>query len=495
MTSGRSYILRWIFCLDLCGGLLLGSALAVDVEVVSKKTVVTNGYCQQATHPMQTGPAVGDHKNYISYMDNSGSSVCHTSGDAGAHNIFVSQLDLATNKWSPSPSVGVIDPKGWDGHETPTVFRGPDGRLDVFYGAISSGQNASAGCSADTQGPFYRRSANPDNIASWGPVQRVPVCGAFSEHSGGYTANGSLHLFGQKQWSSPGLPSYDLIYIRRSEDLSWSSGVALIHDDGKDSSKGQNGPGCMHNEQIIGNTIHLVWSSTTNSCSGNGQNLYYAWSTDNGETWYNADKTASFKREKGLGAVSALTYPSSYLVKSGDTTADMKVNALSDGSVIIAHRANGLLELHRRSKGNWQRSVIESSGMNSVVGLTIGITATDVIAVVSGNGSDVFLYTSSDKGETWAKQVLHKRGSEANNRNFLSTMVTSSGLDNRMFVEWVETFYPGEPRPQFHTEVIVSEIRFPAPALPPPTAPAPSTPAPTARIISPKAFRVVRVWF
>ena len=485
MTTGLSHIQRGMFCFNLFGGLLLGSALAVDVEVISKKTVATNGYCQQATHPLQTGPAIGDHKNYISYMDNSGSSVCHTSGDAGAHNIFVSQLDLSTQKWSLSPSIGSIDPKGWDGHETPTVFRGPDGRLDVFYGAISSGQGANTGCSANTQGPFYRRSTNPDSISPWGPVQRVPLCGSFSEHSGGYTSNGTLHLFGQKQWSSPGLPAYDLIYIRRSKDLVWSSGVPLIHDDSKDSSKGQNGPGCMHNEQVNGNTIHLVWSSTTNSCASAGQNLYYAWSTDNGETWYNIDKTASFKRDTGLGAVSALTYPSSYLVKSGVTTQDMKVNALSDGSVIIAHRVNSLLEFYRRNKGSWQRSVIESSGMSSVVGLTIGVTANDVISVVSGDGSDVFLYTSSDKGGTWAKQVLHRRGSEANNRNFLSTMVRSSTLDNRLFLEWVQTFQLGDSRPGFHTEVIVSEIRFPVSSSPPPTA----------TIISPKAFRIIKIFF
>jgi hypothetical protein len=436
---------------------------SIASEISPKQTIATDGYCQQATHPLQEGPAFGDDKLYLAYMDNSGSNVCHNSGSAGSHKIYVKKLDYQKRQWTTSPPLSSVEPSCCDGHETPIVYRDAKGYLDVFYAPITAARPNGNSCPSRSHGPFYRRSLNPDDITAWGAEMRVPMCGAFSENSGGYTANGFLHLFGQQQWGTAANPSYDLIYIKRAPDLVWSNGVSLIRDNGKDDAVGGGrvGPGCMHDQKIVGNTIHLIWSSTTNGCSGSGENLYYAQSQDNGETWRSIDGSANFTRATGLTATSALTYPTKYLVKTGSTTNDLKVDALKDGTVIIAHRVGGAIELYKWTGSSWEKNIIEASGMTSPFGLTLGVTATDKIVVVSGNGSNVFFYESTNKGSTWEKVQIHTKGPEANNRNFLSTIARPKGFSERLFLQWVQTFNVTSQRPEFHTEIVFLEIAFP----------------------------------
>ena len=433
------------------------------------ETIATDGYCSHAIHAMQEGPVFGNGKLTLSYMNNSGTKVCHSGGDAGAHRIYVKQYDYASKQWSTSAALASVNPTCCDGHDTPVVHRDPNGYLDVIYGPIAAGSSFSLACGLRRNyGPFYRRSTRPDDITSWGPEKRIPICGAFSENSGGYTANAYLHLFGQKQWGTSDIPSYDLVYIKRSPDLIWSKGVALIRDNGKDNAAGGGkvGPGCMHAEKIVGNTIHLVWSSTTNGCSGSGKNLYYAVSHDNGETWYSANRKASFQRTSGLVATSALTYPSAYLVRGGSTTSNITVDVLSDGTVLIANQVGGALNFYKWAQNAWQTQTIAASGLRAPIGMTMGVTSADEIVVITGDARDVWQYRSTDSGATWHKSLLHQKGREANNRNFLGTMIRLPGQDQRLVVEWLQTFGSSAARPEFRTELVFSEIVFPGTRLP-----------------------------
>jgi hypothetical protein len=165
-------------------------------EGLGMQTLAINGYCQGATTNVHSGPAAGNDKVYLAYLDSSGGCT------SGAHNVYVKKYDYTTGLWTTSASLAAIGPTGYDGHEPPSMFRDGDGYLWVFYGSIS------AGCDATGMGPFYRRSSRPDDITAWEPQQRVPHRGGFSEITGGFDAAGTLHLFGQQQCNNGSNPFY-----------------------------------------------------------------------------------------------------------------------------------------------------------------------------------------------------------------------------------------------------------------------------------------------
>lgn len=402
--------------------LLACASAAFGQSVASKDTVATDGYTAHAIHQFQGGPAVSGTARYFSYMDNT----------ADTHNTFVYKYTTAAG-WVKSSSIGANNPSCCDGHDSPTIFRDSNGYLDVFYAGVTAGQTSGSGCSSRNQGPFYRRSTNPDDITAWGAESRVPICGSLSEVNGGYGTSNTLHMIGELQWEAA-YHSYDLMYARRNSGLSWATS-SLVHDDGLDDAYNPPytvGPGCMMNLFVSGDNLHMVWSSTTDGCAGSGSKLYYATSADSGDNWASANGSSTFTRAAGLGATAALTYPADYLVSSGVTTNDMKV-AVFNGKPVIAMRVSSTIKLYTYASGTtWNATTVEATTSAAPYGLAMGVVGGQ-LAIVSGNGADVILYTSTD-GSTWTESTIHTQGSETSNRNFQATVYGSS-----LYVTWVQT--------------------------------------------------------
>ncbi len=471
---------KLIFFVFLFLGLFFwaGFSSAVSfLETLSKQIIATDGYCQTAFNLKGSGPAFGDNKTYVAYMDNSGSSTC--GGEAGAHNIFVRQYDYLTGLWSSSPILGSVNPACCDGHDSPVIYRSLNGYLTVIYGAITAGKNSSG---VLQNGPFYRRSTNPDDITSWGVEQRIPDLGGFSENIGGYSSNGSLHVLGQQQWGSATTPGFDLIYARQNLDLSWSGPNALIHDDGKDDAAGSPnkvGP-CLFSSKIVGSTIYLIWASTTDGCSGGGQNLYYAKSTDNGETWTNVNSTASFSRLAGLAATAASTYPSAYLVKAGSVTSDMEVNVASDGRPFVIFRETGLA-MYKWNGSSWTKVVLDSTMTGGIWGIATEVLSDGRITVFGSDGDNIYQYLSSDLGSSWGKSTLASRGSADAVKFTQSFKAQPPGQQERVLLQWIEVRNAASSRPAYHTEIAFLDKPYGiiSPVSPTPTPIPTPTPTPT----------------
>src|SRR5262245_22404850 len=104
-------------------------------ENLNIQILATNGNCKMATSNVNSGPAAGNDKVYITYMDNSGG--CGTFG--GAHHIYVKQYDYTTGNWTTEVAA-MVESVGYDGHEAPSIFRDARGYLWVFYGGVTAGK-------------------------------------------------------------------------------------------------------------------------------------------------------------------------------------------------------------------------------------------------------------------------------------------------------------------------------------------------------------------
>jgi hypothetical protein len=438
------------------------------VENLNKQTIVTDAYCRLASSLQSNGPVYGNNKIYIAYMDNSGGGTGDTcGGDDGAHKIFVKMYNYTTGQWSTSPALSTsVDPSCCDAHDAPSIFRDNSGFLYVFYAPITAGGMPGscfdylAGTQPRSNSPFYRKSLNPDDISAWGAEQRVPLCTGFSEPKGGFDSNGVLHLFGQKQFNN--IPSdYGLTYIRMNPDGTWSDWRRLINDGNTDPLDGQNvGPGCVFDVFVEGTTIHLIWGSTTNGCSGSGNDIYYAKSTDGGNTWTNIDGTASFTFTQTLSAIALNEYPAPYKVLDGFiyTLLRQSIRTLN-GVPIIAVWAGDTLKFIKYSGTGSGMNAWTKVNVDTIVGgykeVWMGVTSTNKIVMYATDLSNVYEYTSTDGGNTWTKTTIHYAGGgEASNRNPTATLVKPPGRAERVLLEWMQEWNPNSTRPTHHTEIL-----------------------------------------
>jgi hypothetical protein len=434
---------------------------AAFIEKSGRQIVASDGFLEGLWEYNGPGPQYGNNRVYLAYMDDSGDR-----GAGGPYNIYVMQYDYTTGLWTRSPSLALVQ-SGNSVHNAPVLYRNAAGYLEVFYGSISCWEKYQAYCT--------RRSSSPDQITSWDAEQRIPHRG-ITRGLGGYTADGSLHLFGEEN---------DLVYLKRSTNGTWSS-VALLPND-FNSSVGSSA--VIMDAWAAGNTIHLAWSpvSVYYGTVYTGTNIYYARSVDGGNTWRNASGAAQFTRSSLLRQTSiaapAPTYPSAYLVWSGTTRiTGMTVRELSDGSVVIGNGAEGSFDFHIWNEAggtSWKNSKIDTTG--TPAGAVLQVLSDDTLIAYSTSFSDknVYEYISRNKGSSWTKSTAVPPGGESTNSRLWANVARFPGQRERVLLAWSQVISGVRATSLAFLDRPIGSVSSPTPTPTPSTSSGPTaTPAP-----------------
>jgi len=321
----------------------------------------------------------------------------------------------------------------------------------VFYAPIA------AACDGSVRGPFYRVSTNPDDITRWDAQTAYTVNGSFSEITGGFDANGVLHLFGQHQCSGS-INSFDLTYARRLTDGTWQV-VGLVRDNqsGPAPSGKPNGaqgdPGCYPAARVIGTTVYVLFTRSTASygaCNGENQDIFLIKSTDGGNTWTSAGDSGAFSRTTGLSATynsstGLYDYPAIYRVFQGASSGgSYDVNQLADGTPVVTYQdvRRSAQSFTKFTGGAWSIPVdVETvSGIGARGAWTIVVTSAGKLLIHgSETGYTMNEYVSMNGGSSWMKMLLRQPGSETSNRWAKANVFMNLAGKERVVVQWVQT--------------------------------------------------------
>lgn len=348
----------------------------------------TGGYGYDTIAHFQHTIAFGSNKAFVIYMNTNPS-------DSNKLDFTVAQYDYSTGHWTKK-LIATIARSGNDIHSAPGMLRTPQGILEAYYGTNTAYKLTG-------RGPYIKRSLRPDDITAWGAEELPPLF--IGEPHGAISANGYAHFSTKVSGSRP--------YVRRDPSGNWIGGP-LIHGafDNNDQSPGQG------HFKVVGNTLHLTWSTYQPPFTGGCDSVYYARSTDNGETWKNIDGTASFTRTQGLAPVPGCKpryagnggslsnppcdYPPAYKVVDGAISCSaMKADALPDGTAVVSDDSR----LHLWESGRWAARAVESAGMHAP---TITVSSSGELLVAGIRTSDYTLweYYSGDRGRTWSQSLI-----------------------------------------------------------------------------------------
>jgi hypothetical protein len=341
--------------------------------------------------------------------------------------------DYATGQWTTT-DVASIPHTGNDGHNAPSIHMSPQGYLEIYYGSIACGFSSYNPLTLDSRGgPCYKRSTSPYSI-TWGAEQRVPIPGGLDAQRGGFTPDGTIHLFGPV--------NNGMGYIRRTSSGTWSPLYLLVYA-GLGSAVGT--PGAMYDTQIIGSTIHVTWS--TYNGSGAGRGIYYIKSSDGGVTWTNVNGTASFLAVNGLqptGYVSdpswhpTLGYPewpSAYRIRTGAVASQPQVNVLPDGASAVAETGDGGFKIQKWTGSAWQATTIHSDWPTDIELNTLN-NGNSAVHTTSLNTSNVYEYISTNNGANWSQTLVYQKGGEWRNGGLGSVLGSPPGQKQRVILQW-----------------------------------------------------------
>lgn len=398
---------------------------SLNVQVVAK-----DGYYRGPFEGQYHGPEFGNNRIFLSYMTNDLTSA------PGPHDIMAKMYDYETGSWTTS-KIAAVRNTGNDGHNGPSVYLTSDGYIEVFYGSIDCGYSGFNPLTIDPRGgPCYKRSTKPYDMSAWGPELRIPCPGGINQTIGGFTPDGSLHIFG------------DLIYYRRAPDGSWKGYNSFIQNP---LGNAVAVPRAGQDAKIVGNTIHFVWSS----CA---RDLYHIMSVDNGITWRNAAGTASFASANGLKAVSTdaagcPVFPSAYQVRSGFVGGNLELAIFKNGRIAILDSPDGQQVVLRTWNGTlWEAKTID--GGMTPLHMNMEVLSTGEVVVHIMWYSQLYEYVSADNGATWKKTLLYTKGGESKGNWMESVVARPSGQRERVILQWAKIFDAGVP-PVYHTEVAV----------------------------------------
>jgi hypothetical protein len=291
----------------------------------------------------------------------------------------------------------------------------------------------------DNNGPFYKVSTTPDDVSAWGAEQRVPVNGSMAGAAGGFTTNGDLHLVGQQRATCGTIQAGDMPYARRASDGTWTVSD-LIHNDDDGADDGD--PGCNADLTVKGAVLHLVWTEAIGDCVGTYNDIYYARSTDNGDTWVALNGTTSFTAGSGLAGThngARYVFPSGYRAVSGAITTGLQVDTLGDGSVILAWQDGAAIKAQRSSGTEWCPPVVVDPIAGAGVGLAMAVIGNRIV-IHATDLVDVYEFVSRDQGETWVKTTIYTKGAEASTRYPLSRVFRNLGGGARLLLLWTKSF-------------------------------------------------------
>ena len=347
----------------------------VDNDGLSVAAIQGNIIGPQAIH------YVGTHnRTYAVYMDS-------------GYDPKILYFDHATESWSSPVKVATspID----DSHAAPALLIDQNGYLHVFYGCHNTAVK-------------HAKSDNVEDISAW--TVQANVAADASYPSVRLASNGDIYLFYRKAISS----SHRVECFVKSTDNggSWSAPATVV-------DFGDN-YWIYHAQMVLGSddSIHLTWSYRSYAPLIR-YNVYYAYSTDGGSTWYAKDGT-------DLGAtISKAEADANCLVY--DSTGDPAVAA--DGEYITGHAHDLRLDasnepfiafVHGKAGSEWQIGFakwnagtvswdtfnITTSAIPYGRAILDYVSSTDVKAyclVDSVAGRSIELWESGDNGETWSK--------------------------------------------------------------------------------------------
>jgi hypothetical protein len=338
------------------------------IETLTVQTLATDAYCNRGITAFTDSVTASTTRTYLAYMTNSGSANC----GSPPHPIRVLQYDYTTGEWTSVQVDSGVSPYCCDGHDAPFVQRDPlSGKIMVGFGGIDAGNSGN--------GPYYLMSSNADDITAWNTRSRVGTPGGFSEANGGYDASNVLHLAGQHQVNVPNGTDYARLNGGR-----WDS-VRLVSCGSCSPSQGAPYSQFL---AVRGSTLHLVWSNTTSGW-WSGSDVYYARSTDGGETWCNAAGANCVSRTTGMvgtyNSGRSLYEWANYTVELNVSLShNLRVDELPNGQMIIASRTTTGAFLYRWNGSSWTKTTIDTRAVNGY-GLAMVVTSAGNVLVY---GSD-----------------------------------------------------------------------------------------------------------
>jgi hypothetical protein len=422
---------RALAAIGCVGGLLLATHAAQALQsILTAQTIATDAQCTAGVRPWGGGPEAGNHYIYVAYMTDDGGC------NSGTHEHRVLRYDYRDGAWTISSLIASTDPSSSDEVDAPIIFRAASGSLFVFYGAQTA---RNGNCVGDNNGPFYKVSTTPDDVSAWGAEQRVPVNGSMAGAAGGFTTNGDLHLVGQQRATCGTIQAGDMPYARRASDGTWTVSD-LIHNDDDGADDGD--PGCNADLTVKGAVLHLVWTEAIGDCVGTYNDIYYARSTDNGDTWVALNGTTSFTAGSGLAGThngARYVFPSGYRAVSGAITTGLQVDTLGDGSVILAWQDGAAIKAQRSSGTEWCPPVVVDPIAGAGVGLAMAVIGNRIV-IHATDLVDVYEFVSRDQGETWVKTTIYTKGAEASTRYPLSRVFRNLGGGARLLLLWTKSF-------------------------------------------------------
>jgi hypothetical protein len=395
---------------------------------LTPQILATDLYCGHGIQPFSTSIAASATKVVIGYMTHGPSNGC--GGGTGPHGVRAQMYDYesSTKNWTLSPLIDTVSPFCCDGHDAPGTFRHPvTGRFTLVYGAIDSG--------ASGDGPYVNVATTADSISAWSGRGRAGTPGAFSEPRGGYDSNNVLHLVGQHQVHSPN----GMDYARQFTNGTWDS-VKLITCG---SCSNVQGPPFSPALAVRGSVLHLAWANTTDGWSS-GRDVFYAKSTDGGNTWCNAAGASCVSRSSGLvgtfnSGAGRYQWPD-YSVVTGLSGVIIANDAFSDQTPLVAVRSSSGSRLYRWNGSSWSSHTIDS-GATDTYGIAIAVTSTNKVLVYGPDANAVnmneWASTNCPSTCTFSKTVLYSAG-EAVKRFPNVTRFANLGGKERVWVQWVE---------------------------------------------------------
>ncbi len=398
------------------------------IENLQLQILAKDGWYGGATEFQHSGPVIANGKIFIAYMANDNAD--------RSHNIYAMMYDYINGKWTKS-LVAVAAASGNDGHNAPSIYVGPSGFVEVFYGSLS------AYLLTKNPGPFYKVSTKPYSIESWETEQNVPI--AMNCINGGYTTDGSLHLMG------------NLNHAKRTPDGVWTS-TNLI--------KGTNGgalglPGAIQDTLIHNGVIYFVWSPYNGN--GAGRRLYLIKSTDNGKTWTNINGTASFSAATGLNTSTTIldpnwhstfpypVYDDKYVIHKENEGGNPTIGVLKDGTVVVLDSV--LFRLWKWNGTTWVSTRVNSNENPFETSLHVAADGKIVIHITTFGPTyyEIVEYTSRDNGTSWQRQLLKAIGPEQKNTALeVGFGAPFQGQPERALLQWsgrfnqVQTLPPSE---------------------------------------------------
>lgn len=227
-----------------------------------KDTWLTNDsfFMQMHVYPNALYYGGINHKTYFVYLDTT----------PATWTVNIRAYNHKTRAWGTATQLGTVT--SIDAHMSPSIGVLPNGKLIVFYGAHSSTPI------------YYRVSTNVENETAWGNEQTLVASGLGWTYPQPCSFSDKLVLFARDSVSAT---QSRWLYNTTTDGSSWTGWIEVVNFG--------NGYGPYFLFHKIGsNTIicsgfnyHFPGFGTTGS-----QDLYFAYSADEGATWKEADGSA-----------------------------------------------------------------------------------------------------------------------------------------------------------------------------------------------------------